>query len=313
MKLSYLDKIRKGEYNKFMKLIFLGTGTSHGVPVIKCNCKVCKSSDRKNKRFRSSVYIIDNSTNSSSVDSKKSTCILIDIGPDFRMQALNNNISQIDAVLLTHAHADHLFGLDDLRIFSCMMSCTPENPQNEKYNNPPIPIYTNQKSADILKQTFAYLFMPVKEGGGHAKIEVVPVKNDFNISNLKITPIPMMHGHMETTGWIINNVAYLTDCNFISDESFKLIKETCPMLEYLIIDGLRIKPHSTHFNFDQALEAANKISTKNVLLTHLTHNSSHEEVNEYIKEHLHLYENLNNIVKNGGIVEAAYDQLELDV
>ena len=259
-----------------MKLTFLGTGTSHGVPVIGCDCEVCKSTDSKDKRGRCSAYI------QLQTKDNKDKFILIDIGPDFRAQALRENIRQIDAVLLTHAHADHMFGLDDLRNFSCIMSNKPDNPLNEKYDKPPIPIYTNKPAATMLRTCFPYLFSEKAEGGGHAKISVIAMK----------------HGSLETTGWLLTektsevprSIAYLTDCNFISDESIALIKEKSRLsdggrLVHLVIDGLRIKEHSTHFNFLQALEASSKIGGENVWFTHLTHNSSHIQTAAYIEEH----------------------------
>lgn len=273
-----------------MKLTFLGTGTSHGVPVIACDCAVCKSTDPRDKRFRSSVYIQSN-------DNKY---ILIDIGPDFRSQALRANLRKIDTILLTHSHADHLFGIDDLRNFSCIMSNKPDNPDSEKYNRPPLPFYTNHSAAEHLKLCFGYLFSEKAEGGGHAKIDLHEVTADTKLTtgSLTITPIPMLHGSLETTGWLLTentnegprSIAYLTDCNFISEQSVKLIKEAAGFtmggrLIHLIIDGLRIKEHSTHFNFLQALEAASRIGGEHIWLTHLTHNSSHEETAAYLAEH----------------------------
>ena len=271
-----------------MKLTFLGTGTSHGVPVIACDCAVCTSKDPHDKRTRSAAYI----------QTSDNKYILIDVGPDFHQQALRENIRKIDAILLTHAHADHLFGIDDLRNFSCIMSNKPDNPQNEKYNKPPIPIYTNALAAAIVKQSFGYLFSEKADGGGHAKIELKECIGNFSIGTTMITPIPMMHGHMETSGWILTentseglcSIAYLTDCNYISDESIALIHKACDLenggrLVHLIIDGLRIKEHSTHFNFLQALEASEKIGGEHIWFTHLTHNSSHTEVGTYLAEH----------------------------
>lgn len=274
-----------------MKLTFLGTGTSHGVPVIACDCAVCKSKDPHDKRSRSAAYI--EITNNSS-----SKYILIDVGPDFREQALRENIRQIDAVLLTHSHADHLHGIDDLRTFSCIMSNKPENPNNEKYDKPPIPIYTNHTAAEHLKHSFSYLFSKHAEGGGHAKVDLQEASGPFDLCGIKVTPIPMEHGSLETTGWLLTettpegkkSIAYLTDCNRISDESIKLIHENSGLSEggrlvHLVIDGLRIKEHSTHFNFLQALEVAGKIGGEHIWLTHLTHNSSHEETAAYLAEH----------------------------
>lgn len=267
-----------------MKLTFLGTGTSHGVPVIACDCAVCNSKDPHDKRTRSSAYI-------QTADNKY---ILIDVGPDFRTQALREKIRQIDAILLTHSHADHLHGIDDLRNFSCIMSNKPENPLNEKYDKPPIPIYTNHSAAEHLKHSFGYLFSEKAEGGGHAKISLIEPSAPFKIDSTTITPIPMMHGSLETTGWLLTensgtqeqkSIAYLTDCNYISDDSIKLIHKQAGNLVHLVIDGLRIKEHSTHFNFLQALEVAEKIGAEHVWFTHLTHNSSHEETAAYMEEH----------------------------
>lgn len=267
-----------------MKLTFLGTGTSHGVPVIACDCAVCNSKDPRDKRTRSSAYI-------QTADNKY---ILIDVGPDFRTQALREKIRQIDAILLTHSHADHLHGIDDLRNFSCIMSNKPENPLNEKYDKPPIPIYTNHSAAEHLKHSFGYLFSEKAEGGGHAKISLIEPSAPFKIDSTTITPIPMMHGSLETTGWLLTensgtteqkSIAYLTDCNYISDDSIKLIHKQAGNLVHLVIDGLRIKEHSTHFNFLQALEVAGKIGAEHVWFTHLTHNSSHEETAAYMEEH----------------------------
>ena len=271
----------------FMKLTFLGTGTSHGVPVIGCNCAVCKSTDPRDKRFRSSAYLQFQAADNSN------KYILIDVGPDFRSQALQQNVTQIDAVLLTHSHADHLHGIDDLRNFSCIMSNKPDNPQNEKYDKPPIPFYTNQETADDIKHRFGYIFSEKAEGGGHAKIKLNSVSDSFDFGTIEITPIPMLHGHLETTGWLLTentaegprSIAYLTDCNYISDESIELIHKKCGHLVHLVIDGLRIKEHTTHFNFLQALEASAKIGGDHIWFTHLTHNSSHTETADYIEEH----------------------------
>ena len=299
-----------------MKITFLGTGTSHGVPVIACDCAVCKSNDSRDKRTRSSVYI--------QTDDDKS--ILIDIGPDFRTQALRENIRKIDTVLLTHSHADHLFGIDDLRNFSCIMSKKPENPNNEKYDKPQIPIYTNHSAAEHLKHSFGYLFSQHAEGGGHAKISLheVAAGEPLTIGNTIITPIPMMHGSLETTGWVltekkadgkspsISSIAYLTDCNFISDQSIQLIRDAASAsdsgrLTHLVIDGLRIKEHSTHFNFLQALEASSKIGADHIWFTHLTHNSTHDETAAYLAEHRADFPGL----ESAASILPAYDGLTL--
>lgn len=296
-----------------MKLLFLGTGTSHGVPVIGCNCDVCKSSDPHDKRFRCSAYVTTASDKN----------ILIDIGPDFRSQALTYNISRVDTLLLTHSHADHLHGIDDLRIFSCDLSesdlknkkLKPES--KRKYDAPPIPIYTNKNTIKDIEKRFDYFFRHCREGGGHAKVELINAKSQFETCGIKVTPIPMLHGHLETVGWLLTengkSIAYLTDCSFISDESIQIIKENCGILEHLVIDGLRIEDHSTHFSFMQALEAAEKIGAKHVWLTHITHSTSHRKVILYIDDVLETFpekfKNLNNIAES---VQPAYDGLVLE-
>ena len=297
-----------------MKLLFLGTGTSHGVPVIGCDCKVCKSTDPHDKRFRCSAYVTVGNDQNHKADEKH---ILIDIGPDFRSQALEHNVRKVDVLLLTHSHADHLHGIDDLRIFSCDMFKKPDNPRNmEKYNAPPIPIYTNHATICDIEKRFDYFFRHCKEGGGHAKVQLVEASEAFETCGITVTPIPMMHGSLETVGWLLTetvsgsskSIAYLTDCSFISDDSIQKIKDNCGSLEHLVIDGLRIEEHSTHFSFIQALEAADKIGAKHVWHTHLTHAHSHKEIIDYIGENLHRFPNLSKVAET---VLPAYDGLEI--
>ncbi len=279
-----------------MKFTFLGTGTSNGIPVIACDCKVCRSLNKKDKRNRCSAYVV----------TEDNHYILIDIGPEFRIQALKYDVKKVTEVLLTHAHADHLHGIDDLRTFSCEMWKVPEDPVSlEKFNAAAIPIYTNKNTLEDLKLRFGYFFNTVVEGGGHAKVELKNADGKFNIGSVEVTPIPMMHGHLETVGWVLtetvncnkntdgNNacterrsIAYLTDCSFISDESIELIHKNCGKLVHLVIDALRIKEHSTHFNYLQAMAAAEKIGAEHVWFTHMTHNSSHREYKAYVKAHL---------------------------
>ena len=293
-----------------MKFRLLGTGTSHGVPVIGCDCKVCKSTDKRDKRLRSSAYV--------TADDVKH--ILIDVGHEFRIQALLNDIKKVDAVLLTHSHADHFHGIDDLRIFSCDMFRVPSGKSKkvlEQYNAPPIPIYANQTTVNDMHSRFSYIFHSVVEGGGHARLNPIVATEQFKYGETTITPIPMLHGHLETTGWLLTetkpdgekkSIAYLTDCNYFSDESVELIHKNCGTLEHIVIDGLRIREHSTHFSFLQALATAEKIGAKHVWLTHINHESSHEEIIAYINEHIHEFPGL----EQAESVLPAYDQLELE-
>lgn len=287
-----------------MKLTFLGTGTSSGVPVIGCNCKVCKSTDIKDKRTRCSALV--------TTDEDKN--ILIDVSPEFRIQALQNNISKIDLVLITHTHADHFHGIDDLRSFCCVhMKNHSDHKEHMKMNA--LPVFTNKTAIEDIKNRFDYLFKPVKEGGGHAFIKLNECTEQFTSGNTKITPIPLKHGSIETSGWLFEengiSIAYLTDCNYISKESIELIHKNCGKLTHLVIDGLRIKEHSTHFNFLQAMDAANKIGGKHIWFTHLTHDLSHEGVKEYLSEHIKDFPNLQKNIENGGSIEPSYDSLEI--
>jgi len=283
-----------------MKLTFLGTGTSHGIPVIACDCPVCKSTNPKDKRNRASVYI--------ETDDHK--YILVDIGPEFRIQAITYGVKKIDALLLTHSHADHLHGIDDLRIFSADFFKRSEK-NARLLDAPPIPIYTNENTIKDVEVRFNYFFRHSKEGGGHAKVTLNKAEDSFKIGNTIITPIPMKHGSTKTSGWMFTengkSIAYLTDCSYISPESFELINKNKGTLVHLIIDGLRIKEHSTHFNFLQAMEAAQKTGAENVWLTHLTHHHSHNETNDYIIQHLNDFPKL---TKN---TQAAWDGLVLEV
>lgn len=298
-------------YPYSMELEFLGTGTSHGVPVIGCNCKVCKSSDPKNNRMRCSAYLTD----------RYNTRILIDCGPEFRIQALRSNIQKIDAVLMTHSHADHLFGIDDLRIFSCVLSHKPDNPNAKNCYAPPIPLYSNKKTLEDIQCRFNYIFEPAKLGGGHANIHLEEAKAPFTIGETVVTPIPMMHGKLPVTGWLISeenpekpgsiadrhSIAYLTDLNFLSEKSIELIKQFCGSLDHVIVDGLREKEHETHFSYLQALELLAKLPGKHGWLTHFTHNKSHIGITEYLEEHKNDYEGL----KNYESILPAWDTLKI--
>ena len=292
-----------------MKLIFLGTGTSHGIPVIGCDCPVCKSKDPHDKRYRCSVYVTTN-------DNKH---ILIDCGPEFRMQALENNIREVDALLLTHSHADHLHGLDDLRIFSTAFSHKVTNPKAiEQMKKPPIPIYTNENTLKDVEVRFDYLFKVHKQGGGVAKIQLYAPESTFSYGETEITPIPMMHGTLPVVGWLLSekesdgskkSIAYLTDLNYIEDSSIELIKKNCGTLVHLIIDGLRIKEHSTHFTILEAMNCAAKIGAEHVWMTHITHDNKHEEIIDYIKKEL---PNVAGLEKCKSVLPA-YDKLEIEI
>lgn len=265
-----------------MKISFLGTGTSHGVPVIGCSCKCCTSTDTHDNRYRCSILINGN-------DEKQ---ILIDAGPEFRLQAIRQKIEKIDAVLLTHGHSDHTQGIDDLRIFSS--TCTHSCSQSGK--NPPMHIYANTITVNDVKKRFSYIFEETQEGGGKLKCMLIPnekftVSNPLIIGQTALIPVPLKHGDLDVSGWLIKpidndgnilgndkSIAYLTDCSYIENTSLEMVKN----VKHLVIDGLRMRPHSTHCSFDEAMAYSEKIMPQHTWLTHISHESTHDEINEYL-------------------------------
>ncbi len=230
------------------KVTILGSGTSTGVPIIGCPCKVCRSKNPKNKRLRASVWFQKN---------KKS--ILVDSSTDFRTQALTYKIARIDAVLLTHSHADHISGLDDLRCYNFIQKSV-------------IPIYGNLHAKKDLFQRFSYVFNPgIVEGGGIPKLDFKLVSektSSFKAAGIKVIPLPADHGsRLRTLGFRIDDIAYLTDCSYIPPLSLNRMRD----LSVLILDCVRLKPHRTHLNLDRALEVISQVKPRKTYLTHLGH------------------------------------------
>ena len=297
----------------------MGSGTSHGVPVIGCDCPVCKSKDPHDKRYRASAFVTDGKSN-----------IVIDTGPEFRVQALRQGIKTLDAVLMTHGHADHLHGLDDVRIFSSTKQNGVWHRQTSFFDSllnrhgDGLKVFANSRTKKIIFNHFDYIFMHTQKGGGKPRIDLWDVnefseKHPLTIGEMSIIPVPMLHGKLNSTGYLftdVNNshsIAYLTDLNYISNESVSLINRAKGSLDHLVIDALRIRKHSTHFNFDEALALSERLKPRHTWFTHLTHDLSHVQVQKYIDENLSKYKNLELIVKEGGSVSPAYDTLELSV
>ncbi len=240
-----------------MKFTFLGTGTSQGIPVIGCQCAVCLSEDIKDKRLRSSGMI--------QVDDLS---ILIDIGTDFRSQMLNNDLSEVDAILLTHEHNDHVAGLDDIR------------PVNFHYKND-IPIYGQARVLDQLKERFSYAFSDSKYPGAPT-LSLRPIEpGGFNMDHIEITAIEVLHGRLPILGYRIYDFVYLTDVKTISDTELKKLKD----VEVLVINALQRKPHFSHLTFDEAIDLIDVIQPKKAFLTHASHHlGSHGSLEEELKE-----------------------------
>lgn len=235
-----------------MEITFLGSGTSHGIPVLTCNCAVCTSADPKNKRTRSSLWV-----------RQKGTSLLIDTATEFRLQALEANIQQVDGVLYTHCHADHVFGFDDLRVFS-------------KLTRSSIPVYGNESTITELKDVFSYVFRKTQEGGGKPQVEAIVVKDAFQVQGVVVQPVPVFHGTLPILGYRIDRLAYITDCSHIPSSSLKLLQN----LDILILGVVRHEPHPTHMHVEQALYLAQKLQAKQTYFTHISHLLDHDEISK---------------------------------
>jgi phosphoribosyl 1,2-cyclic phosphate phosphodiesterase len=250
---------------KDLKILFLGTGTSTGIPQIGCKCGVCTDTDLRNKRLRASVYLIHG-------DDK----VLIDCGPDFREQMLRYSLDDISAILLTHEHYDHISGLDDVRPLGDMN------------------IYAESRVLDTIRSTMPYCFESyLYPGVPLLKLNKID-ETVFKIGKTIVEPIRVMHYKLPILGFKINNFAYLTDVKSISDESIIKLQN----LDTLIINALRQKEHISHFNLEQAIEAALKINAKNTFFTHISHDMGiHQEIEKTLPPNIHL----------------AYDGLEIKI
>ena len=245
-----------------MNILFLGSGTSTGVPSLCCNCNVCRSDDQKNKRLRSSILIRN-----------KGNHLLIDTSTDLRQQCLTNNITHINQVLYTHHHADHLHGIDELRSFNF-------------FNKVVIPCYGNKETINEIRDKFNYIFNKNTQVGGGLPQLTLHIANNktFCLGGVSITPLDIIHGKMNILGYKLNKCAYITDCSEIPDKTKKHLKT----LDLLILNALGFDPHPTHFSLNQALEAVEELKPQRTILTHINHKFDHKIISEGLPEGIEL-------------------------
>ena len=256
-----------------LKITVLGSGTSMGVPSLGCHCRVCSSLDPHDNRLRPSLLLSRNGQN-----------VVIDTTPDFRQQGLRAGVDRLDAVLLTHGHADHIMGFDDIRPYNLRQQTA-------------LPVYSNEETFDIIRRAFAYIF------DGKPKLSSIPsvtlreAKDPFELLGITFTPIPLLHGDMDVLGFRFGRAAYLTDFSSLPDSSLALLHD----LDELIIDALRDIPHPMHQTVDQALALIKKLNPRRAWFTHIAHDLAHAETNERLR----------NLGYSN--VQLAYDGLEIEV
>jgi phosphoribosyl 1,2-cyclic phosphate phosphodiesterase len=247
-----------------MKITVMGSGTSHGVPMIGCDCDVCRSDNPKNRRMRPSITV----TTDSGV-------ILVDTTPELRLQALATDLGRVDAVLITHTHADHIMGLDDLRRFNDMADRE-------------IPVYGTAENLNDIRRIYGYIFTQTQAGGGKPRLTLHELQPEFELCGLHIRSFPVMHGRITVQAYRFDDpatghsAAYVTDVNFIPPDSMDQLHN----LDLLLLDAVRYEPHVTHFGLYQALDVIAELQPKQALLTHLSHRFDHATVTAETPPHV---------------------------
>ncbi|MEO6883553.1 MAG: MBL fold metallo-hydrolase [Bacteroidia bacterium] len=244
-----------------MKITFLGTGTSQGVPLIGCSCEVCSSTDAHDKRLRSSILI----------ESQKKVFV-IDTGPDFRQQMLRENVQQLDAVIFTHEHKDHLAGFDDIRAFNYL-------------TKKPVEVYANQNVVNAIKREFPYIFEKIKYPGvPEINLHLIDEK-PFEIEGTTFIPIEVMHHKLPVLGFRVGDFTYITDANFISEEEKKKVFGS----KVVVLNALRRETHISHFTFDEAIALAKEFGAEKTYFTHISHQLGlHKNIETELPKNIHL-------------------------
>jgi phosphoribosyl 1,2-cyclic phosphate phosphodiesterase len=241
-----------------LRVTLLGTGTSHGVPMIGCECAVCRSTDPRDRRTRPSV-LIEVVGDERPVLARAVRYILVDTATDLRAQALAHRVTRVDAVLFTHSHADHVLGLDEIRRYNVLQRA-------------PIPCFGDARTLADLRRTFSYIFQPPEEpGGGIPQVSLFEIAGTFTLGGIEIVPVPLLHGRRPILGFRAGTFAYLTDCSRIPDESWPLLDG----VRTLVIDALRDRPHPTHFSVTEALELVARLAPERAYFTHICHDLGH--------------------------------------
>jgi phosphoribosyl 1,2-cyclic phosphate phosphodiesterase len=245
-----------------LKVTFLGTGTSQGVPVIACGCEVCKSHNPKDKRLRTSLLI-----------ETESTTVVIDSGPDFRQQMLRNDVKKLDAIIYTHSHKDHLAGLDDVRAFNHFQQQATE-------------IYATPFTQQMIKQEFSYIFDRKDYPGiPQVNLNTIDKNTPFQIGDIIFAPIELLHFKMPVLGFRFNDFTYITDANFISDEEKQKIRGT----KYLVLNALRRETHISHFTLNEAIALSAELTPNHTYFTHISHQLGlHDEVQKELPPAINL-------------------------